>query len=158
MLQKKNKKQNAQSFISKREVIDCDYLCLCWQWWGWRPSTQLSHRCWLRWRERYQSPDHSLFAEAHPAARQSDQQQRATERETMFVGDPDILFCIFYTWKCFYFPYLNNDKQANPSTHLRGVSIHASHDVHNCLPNGDDHSKHCKRNIWFISGNILKIT
>lgn len=39
---------------------------------------------------------------------------------------------------------LDDDEQAYPSTHLWRISIHASHDIHNSLSNGDDHSKHCK--------------
>lgn len=40
--------------------------------------------------------------------------------------------------------YLNCDKQADTSTHLRWVSIHSSHHIDNRLSDGNDHSKHCR--------------
>lgn len=39
--------------------------------------------------------------------------------------------------------YLNCDKQADTSTHLRWVSIHSGHYIDNRLSDGNDHSKHC---------------
>lgn len=41
------------------------------------------------------------------------------------------------------YPHLNDDEQTDSSAHLRGISIHAGHHVHDSLADGDDHSKHC---------------
>lgn len=40
-------------------------------------------------------------------------------------------------------PHLDYDEQTDSSTHLRGLSIHASHHVHDGLADGYNHSKHC---------------
>lgn len=53
------------------------YLFLCWQWWGWRPSTRWSRRCWWQWTKRSLNPGRILSGAAHPAAGRSCQLQTA---------------------------------------------------------------------------------
>lgn len=38
--------------------------------------------------------------------------------------------------------YLNGDQQADSSTHLRRVPVHARHHIHNGLTDSNDHAKH----------------
>ena len=43
------------------------------------------------------------------------------------------------------YSHLDDNKQADASAHFRGVSIHASHHVNDGLANGDEHTKHWRR-------------
>lgn len=38
--------------------------------------------------------------------------------------------------------YLDDDEEADAGTHLSRVPVHARHDIHNGLPDGDDHAEH----------------
>ena len=38
--------------------------------------------------------------------------------------------------------HLDDDEQTDPSAHLGRVPVHARHDIHNGLANGDDHAKY----------------
>lgn len=50
--------------------------------------------------------------------------------------------------------YLNNDKETDASTHFSRVPIHARHDIHNGLPNGNDHTKYW----WKLGGKEYMLT
>jgi hypothetical protein len=41
--------------------------------------------------------------------------------------------------------YLDNDQQANASAQGRWIAVHAAHDVHDSLTQGDEQTENCKR-------------
>lgn len=45
------------------------------------------------------------------------------------------------------YSHLDDNNQTDSGTHFRGVSIHASHHIHNGLSNGYNHSKHCNTTV-----------